>query len=130
MLFLCKLVLFKQNFHKMKREEVCIKTRSTSKLSVKHFELLTQGIYVSWNYTVKQKMHQMCLLLLWKSERRKNNCYLVFADKNEVFLLSNGINIQHGWLLHRKPMFHSRNPKTTGGFQSNRMTVGCKTTTN
>ena len=28
----------------------------------------------------------MCLLLLWKSERRKNNCYLVFADKNDVFL--------------------------------------------
>ena len=29
----------------------------------------------------------MCLLLLWKSERRKNNCYLVFGDKNDVFLL-------------------------------------------
>ena len=28
----------------------------------------------------------MCLLLLWKSERRKNNCYLVFGDKNDVFL--------------------------------------------
>ena len=27
-------------------------------------------------------MHKMCLLLLWKSERRKNNCYLVFGDKN------------------------------------------------
>ena len=34
-------------------------------------------------------MHKMCLLLLWKSERRKNNCYLVFGDKNEVFLYSN-----------------------------------------
>ena len=31
-------------------------------------------------------MRKMCLLLLWKSERRKNNCYLVFADKNDVFL--------------------------------------------
>ena len=29
-------------------------------------------------------MQKMCLLLLWKSERRKNNCYLVFAVKNEV----------------------------------------------
>ena len=29
MLFLCKLAFFKHNFHK-KREEVCIKTRSTS----------------------------------------------------------------------------------------------------
>ena len=28
----------------------------------------------------------MCLLLLRKSERRTNNCYLVFGDKNEVFL--------------------------------------------
>ena len=28
----------------------------------------------------------MCLLLLWKSGRRKNNCYLVFGDKNEVSL--------------------------------------------
>ena len=37
----------------------------------------------------------MCLLLLLKSERRKNNCYLVFADKNEVFLFSKGINIKH-----------------------------------
>ena len=27
-------------------------------------------------------MHKICLLLLWKSERRKNNCYLVFGDKN------------------------------------------------
>ena len=31
-------------------------------------------------------MHKICLLQLWKSERRKNNCYLVFGDKNEVFL--------------------------------------------
>ena len=57
-----------------------------SKLSVKHFELLTQGTHVSWNYTVKQKLHKMCLLLLWKSERRKNNYYLVFGDKKDVFL--------------------------------------------
>ena len=28
----------------------------------------------------------MCLLLLWKSERRRNNCYLVFGDKNDVLL--------------------------------------------
>ena len=28
----------------------------------------------------------MCLLLLWKSERRKNNYHLVFGDKNDVFL--------------------------------------------
>ena len=68
-----------------------------------------------------QKMHKMCLLLLWKSKTRKNYCYLVFADKNEVLLFSKGINIKHGWLLHRKPMFQSRNPKTTGGFQCNRM---------
>ena len=27
-------------------------------------------------------MHEICLLLLWKSERRKSNCYLVFGDKN------------------------------------------------
>ena len=27
-------------------------------------------------------MNKICLLLLWKSERRKNNCYLVFGDKN------------------------------------------------
>ena len=31
-------------------------------------------------------MHKTCLVLLRKSERRKNNCYLVFGDKNEVFL--------------------------------------------
>ena len=24
----------------------------------------------------------MCFLLSWKTERRKNNCYLVFGDKN------------------------------------------------
>ena len=30
----------------------------------------------------------MCLLLLWKSERRKSNCYLFFGDNNEVFLFS------------------------------------------
>ena len=51
-----------------------------SKLSVKHFELLTQGTHVSWNYTVKQKNAQNV------RERRKNNFYLVFADKNGVFL--------------------------------------------
>ena len=28
----------------------------------------------------------MRLLLLWKSERRKTNCYLVFGDKNDEFL--------------------------------------------
>ena len=49
-----------------------------SKLSVKHFELLTQGTHVSWNYTVKQKNAQNV------RERRKNNFYLVFAVKNEV----------------------------------------------
>ena len=27
----------------------------------------------------------MCLLRLWKSEKRKNNCYLAFGDKNDVF---------------------------------------------
>ena len=70
---------------------------------------------------LNKKRHKMVFLLLWKSERRKNNCYLVFADKNEVFLFSKGVNIKHGWLLHRKPMFHSRNPKTTGGFQNNRV---------
>ena len=31
-------------------------------------------------------MHKMCLLLLWESERRKNNCYLGFGDKNDVFI--------------------------------------------
>ena len=31
-------------------------------------------------------MRKMCLLLLWKSERRNNNWYLVFGNKNEVFL--------------------------------------------
>ena len=31
-------------------------------------------------------MHKVRLLLLWKSKTRKNNCYLVFAGKNEVFL--------------------------------------------
>ena len=31
-------------------------------------------------------MNKMCLLLLWKSQRRKNNCYLVSDDKNDVFL--------------------------------------------
>ena len=31
-------------------------------------------------------MHKMFLLLLWKSERRKNNCYLVFGDENDVLL--------------------------------------------
>ena len=31
-------------------------------------------------------MRKKCLLLLRKSERRKNNCYLVFGDKNDVFL--------------------------------------------
>ena len=41
-------------------------------------------------------MHKMCLLLLWKSERRKNNCYLVFGDKNDVFLFSKKI-----WYLTR-----------------------------
>ena len=28
----------------------------------------------------------MCLLLLWKSGGRKNNCYLVFGDKIDFFL--------------------------------------------
>ena len=56
-----------------------------SKLSVKHFELLT---LVKTDEIVhpKQKLHKIVLLPLWKSERRKNNCYLVFGDKNEVFL--------------------------------------------
>ena len=31
-------------------------------------------------------MRKKCWLLLGKSERRKNDCYLVFGDKNEVFL--------------------------------------------
>ena len=31
-------------------------------------------------------MRKKCLLLLWKSERRKNDCYLVFGDKSDVFL--------------------------------------------
>ena len=41
-------------------------------------------------------MHKVYLLLLWKRERRKNNFYLVFGDKNienEEFLFSNKINI-------------------------------------
>ena len=45
-------------------------------------------------------MHIVCLLLLWKRERRKNNCYLVFGDKNienEEFLISKKINVKHGW---------------------------------
>ena len=65
----------------------------------------------------------MYLLLLWKSERRKKNCYLVFGDKNtenDEFLFFKQ-NIKHSWLLHRKPMLHSRNPKITGGLQSNRV---------
>ena len=91
-----------------------------SKVSVKHFELLTQG-----NYTFKQKMHKMYLLLSWKSERRKNNCYLVLGDKNiknEEFLFSKQNEYsEHGWLLHRKPMLYSRSLKITGGLQSNRV---------
>ena len=31
-------------------------------------------------------MHKMCLLLLWESERRKNNCYLGLGGKNDLFL--------------------------------------------
>ena len=31
-------------------------------------------------------MRKMCLLLLWKSERRNNNWYLVFGNKNDVFV--------------------------------------------
>ena len=68
----------------------------------------------------------MCLLLLWKSERRKNNSYLVFGDKTlktKSFFL-NKQNIKHGWLLHRKSMFHSGNPRITGGLESNR--VNCQ----
>ena len=30
-------------------------------------------------------MHKVYLLPLWKSDRRTNNCYLVFGDKKEVF---------------------------------------------
>ena len=60
-----------------------------SKLSVKHFELLTQGTYGSSNYKFKPKMGKICLLLLWKSERRKN-CYLVFGDKTKWFIFQKG----------------------------------------
>ena len=70
-------------------------------------------------------MHKMCLLLLWKSERRKNNCYLVFGDKNiknEEFLFPKQNEYsEHGWFLHRKPMLHSRNLKIPGALQSNRV---------
>ena len=31
-------------------------------------------------------MRKMCFLLLWGSERGNNNWYLVFGDKNDVFL--------------------------------------------
>ena len=62
-----------------------------SKLSIKLFGLLKQGTHFTWNYTFKLKMHKMCLLLLWKGERRKHNGYLVFGDKNienEEFLFT------------------------------------------
>ena len=67
-------------------------------------------------------MHKICLLPLWKSERRTNNCYVVFGDKNEVFpFFKEDLNIKHVWLLHRILMLHSRNPKITGGSQSGRV---------
>ena len=50
-----------------------------SKLSVKHFELLTQDSHSSGNYTFKRKM-----------EKEKNSCYLVFGDKKEVCLFQKG----------------------------------------
>ena len=63
----------------------------------------------------------MCLLLLWKSERRKNNCYLVFGDKTKCLFFKKRINIKGGWLLHRRLMLHSRNPQITGGLKSKRV---------
>ena len=116
------------------RDEIEIFIRLFDEHFARHFE---SHWGETWHYTgrrtvpqisnkkqFKQKMNKMCLLLLCKSERRKNNCYLVFDDKNiknEVFFFSKRINSKHGWLLHRKPLFHSRNPKIKGDLQSNRV---------
>ena len=62
----------------------------------------------------------MFWLLLWKSERRITATqFSVITTK--CFFFSKMINIKHVWLLHRKPMLHSRSRKIAGGLQSNRV---------
>ena len=58
-----------------------------SKLSVKHFELLANGTHVSWNSNGQTKNAQNVFVTFMESERRKNNCYLAFGDKNDDFSL-------------------------------------------
>ena len=42
-----------------------------SKLSVKHFELLTQDTHVSWNYTFKQKNVQNVFVTFMEKGKKK-----------------------------------------------------------
>ena len=57
-----------------------------SKLSVKHFELLTRGTYVCWNYKFKKNAQNVLVTFMEKWKKEKKTGYLVFGDKNEVFL--------------------------------------------
>ena len=66
-------------------------------------------------------MRKMCFLLLWRSERGNNNWYLVFGDKNDVFLF-----FKHDkyltWLAFAQEAHASlKNPQITGGLRSNRV---------
>ena len=59
----------------------------------------------------------MCLLLLWKSERRKNNCYLVFGDKNELFLFFKKDKYQTRLSFAQE----AHAPQVTGSLHGNRV---------
>ena len=62
-----------------------------SKLSVKHFELLTQDTDGNSKVTAQKCLYYIC--------RKKNNCYLVFGDKKRRFSFSKKINIKLSWLI-------------------------------
>ena len=52
---------------------------------------------------IQTKKAQNVFVTFREEWKKKDNCYLVFGDKNEVFpFFFIRINIKQGWLLHKK----------------------------
>ena len=62
---------------------------------------------------IKRSKGTKCVCFFYGKLEWKNCCYLVFGDKKKrrrkrSVSFSKWVNVKHGWLLHRRPMLHSR----------------------
>ena len=99
-----------------------------SKLSVKHFELLTQGTHVSWNYTVKQKCTKCVFYFYGKVKEERITITQFSLIETKRFFFQKGQVLNMSGFCTGSLCSTQGTPWQQEAFREIEWTVGCKTT--